>query len=136
MITAVDTNVLFDIVGGDRIFGPGSRGALRQALNQGALVACPIVWAEFGAAYSRLEDADEALARLGIAFDPIEARAASVAGMTWRAHRRSGGTRSRIISDFLIGAHARAKADRLLTRDRGFYRTYFSDLTILDPSGS
>jgi hypothetical protein len=26
------------------------------------------------------------------------------------------------------------KADRLLTRDRGFYRRYFADLAILDPS--
>jgi predicted nucleic acid-binding protein len=48
----------------------------------------------------------------------------------------AGGTRERVIADFLIGAHAMAKADRLLTRDRGFYRRYFKDLTVLDPSGS
>ncbi|MGH2467728.1 MAG: hypothetical protein ACRDGL_08360, partial [Candidatus Limnocylindrales bacterium] len=53
---------------------------------------------------------------------------------SWRAYRASGGARSRLVGDFLVGAHAQVLADRLLTRDRGFYRTYFRDLTILEPS--
>jgi predicted nucleic acid-binding protein len=37
----------------------------------------------------------------------------------------------RIITDFLIGAHAMAKAERFMTRDRGFYQSYFPDLHII-----
>lgn len=49
-------------------------------------------------------------------------------------YRKSGGSRERVIADFMIGAHALANADRLLTRDRGFYRKYFKQLRVLDPS--
>lgn len=45
------------------------------------------------------------------------------------------GPRSRVVADFLVGAHASVQADRLLTRDRGFHRAYFGELTILDPTG-
>ena len=41
----------------------------------------------------------------------------------------------RIVPDFIIGAHARQQSDRLLTRDRGFYRSWFAGLTVLDPTG-
>jgi len=46
------------------------------------------------------------------------------------------GRRDRLIADFLVGAHALSRAERLLTRDRGFYRRYFENLSVLDPSGS
>ncbi len=134
MITAVDTSVLVDVFEADAEFGPGSARALRSCLSEGALVACDAVWAEVAAHFGKGQDASEPMAKLRVEFSPVEMLSASAAGEGWRAYRKAGGTRKRLVADFLIGAHALTQADRLLTRDRGFYRRYFSDLQVLDPS--
>ncbi len=134
MITAVDTSVLVDVFDANAEFGPGSARTLRRCLAEGALVACDAVWAEIAAHFGKGQDASEAMAKLRVEFSPVEMPSASTAGEGWRAYRKAGGTRERLVADFLIGAHALTQADRLLTRDRGFYRHYFSDLQVLDPS--
>jgi predicted nucleic acid-binding protein len=134
VITAVDTSVLLDVFAADPEFGPRSADALRQCLAEGGLVACDVVWAETGASFPESSRARAALARLRVDFSPLDASTALAASESWCAYRRAGGTRERVISDFLIGAHAQMHTDRLLTRDRGFYRGYFRELPVLDPS--
>jgi predicted nucleic acid-binding protein len=135
VITAVDTSILLDIFGADTKFGAGSAQALRECIAEGRVVACDIVWAETGASFADPQAAEAALARLRIDFCPLDSSTALRAGQSWSAYRKAGGSRERVIADFLIGAHALANADRLLTRDRGFYRRYFERLRVLDPSG-
>lgn len=135
MITAVDTSVLLDVFGADPMFGERSAQALRRCIEEGGVIACEVVWAETGASFPDGAAAEQALSSLRIDFSPLEASTSIAAGETWRTYRRAGGTRERVIADFLIGAHASQRADRLLTRDRGFYRRYFKDLPVLDPSG-
>lgn len=60
--------------------------------------------------------------------------AAVGAGSMWRRYLQSGGTRERIVADFLVASHAQLHADRLLTRDRGFYRSHFAGLAVVDPT--
>ena len=50
--------------------------------------------------------------------------------------RKAGGKRDRIITDFIVGAHAYKQTSRLITCDRGFYRNHFKGLIILDTSSS
>lgn len=133
MITAVDSSVLLDVFTADPRFGPRSREALRQAVSEGKLVACDIVWAEVGTFFSSPDAAQTAFETLGLEFSAMDQKASLLAGKYWKQYRKSGGTRVRIISDFLIGAHAVVFAGRLLSRDRGFYRKYFSGLKVLDP---
>lgn len=133
MITAVDTSVLLDILLGDPRFGPASRAALRSAQAEGALIVSTTVAAELAAAYEQPARSALALDRLGIELVPDDEDVAQQAGRSWRRYRLAGGTRRRILPDFLIGAHAMQVADRLLSRDRGFYRSHFERLEVLEP---
>lgn len=134
MITAVDSSVLIDIFRADPDWGERSAAHVRRATDQGRLIVSDVAWAEVVALFEDEGLASLGMDRLGVDFEATSVEAAIVAGRTWRRYRKAGGSRSRLVADFLIGAHAQVQADRLLTRDRGFYRRYFADLAILDPS--
>lgn len=134
MITAVDSSVLLDVLLEDPAHRDGSLAALRAAHAAGALVVCPVVWSEVRAALREPRRIAEHLGAAGIRFDPFDEACSDLAGDLWRAYRKSGGKRQHLIPDFLIGAHAKLRADRLLARDRGFFRRRFSGLRVVDPS--
>lgn len=136
MITAVDTSVILDVVGADPEFGLGSLRAIGDAQTSGVVMACDIVWGEVGALYPSPEDTADAMDLMDIRFAALDPEVAAAAGRVWRSYRDARQGRHRLLPDFLIGAHAWMRADRFLTRDRGFYRTYFKRLKIVDPSTS
>lgn len=123
-----------DVLLPDPAFGPASARALRGASGDGRLIACEVVWAEVVAAFDDAEKAANVMDQLTVGFSAMSASDATVAGGTWRTYHERGGTRQRVIADFLIGAHAWAQADRLLSRDRGFFRSYFDELVVVDPT--
>jgi len=134
LITAVDTSVLLDVFTADPAHLERSRAALRDSSARGRVVACEVVWAEAAAFFPDTAAAMDAMQTAGVDFEPLTIETALAAGAAWAEYHRAGGRRKRMIADFLIGAHALSAADRLLTRDRGFYRAYFSGLEVLDPS--
>ena len=134
MITAVDTSVLLDVFLEDINFADASSAALQAVDAAGSLLICDIVYAELCSQFPRRQLLDDALAKLDIRLDPFDREIDFEAGRAFRAYRDKGGPRSRILSDFMVGAHAQARASQLLTRDRGFYRNYFRRLRVVDPT--
>jgi predicted nucleic acid-binding protein len=133
MITALDTNILLDILLPNEKFCEASTMALEGAAGAGSLVICDIVYAEVCAHFRTQSQCDEFLEENDILVEPIGRAASFLASRAWRMYRLKGGKRNRILSDFLIGAHAQLQTSRLLSRDRGFYREMFPALSMLDP---
>lgn len=136
MITAVDSSVLLNVLTDDPLRGPASVRALDDARRLGRVVICPIVWAEVGACFSHIDEMRHALTDTAIHFDPFDEPSAILAARQWRYYRQRGDRRTRMIADFFLGAHALARAQALLTRDRGFYRRCFEPLRVLEPEPS
>jgi predicted nucleic acid-binding protein len=131
MITAVDTNILLDIFLPDKKFIESSSNLLKTAFDQGGLIVCDIVYAELVPQFKNRSLLDRTLEVLNISISYLDRDVAFLAGEKWGLYKEKGGKRDRIITDFLIGAHALAKADRFLSRDRGFYKSYFPELIVL-----
>lgn len=134
MITAVDTNVLIDILARDPEFAFASRERVRSASQDGALVICEIVYAELSGRFSEQTVLDAFLRETGISLKASESKTLWKAGVLWRdyrvGHAHSSLMGRRILADFLIGAHASLQADQFLTRDQGFYRAAFKGLRL------
>jgi predicted nucleic acid-binding protein len=133
MRTAVDSSLLLDVILDDPRWADRSEAALRAAATAGALVIGECVLAEIAPAFES-GAVDEFMADWGIEFVPSTRTSAILAGeMFARYLKRRPGPSARVLPDFLIGAHARYSADRLLARDRGYYRDYFRDLPVVVP---
>ena len=128
MITAVDTSVLLDVFASGSPHHSQSQAWLIDAYDRGAILVCDVVYAELVPALGDRSSLDRALREINAVVSPIDTAIAYEAGLRWGRYRQAGGPRERIIADFLIGAHALANADTFLTRDQGFYATYFSEL--------
>jgi predicted nucleic acid-binding protein len=135
MITAIDTNVLFDILLPNETFYEASVEALEGAANSGSLVICDLVYAELCIHFGTQRECDGFLKSNEIRVESLSREASFLASRAWRKYRMQGGQRARILLDFLIGAHAQSQAARLISRDRGFFRKLFPSLTLIEPAG-
>jgi predicted nucleic acid-binding protein len=133
MTTLVDTNILLDIATNDPKWADWSLRQLDAAAIRGAIFINAVIYAEFSVGYVHIEDLDKVLADAGLAFAHIPRAALFLAGKVFQRYRAQGGTRTGVLPDFFIGAHAAVSEIPLLTRDPQRYKSYFSKITLIAP---
>jgi predicted nucleic acid-binding protein len=156
MITAVDTDIILDVLIPGEPFGQSSKMLLDRHLSKGKLIICEVVFAELAAGFSSEDELKLFLADTGMGLVYSNEKSLFLAGARWAEYARKGSRnrfscgkcghafevkcpqckaalakRLHVLGDFLIGAHALVQADCILSRDFGSYGTYFNDLNVL-----
>ena len=156
MITAVDTNIILDVLIPGEPFSASSKAILDRHVSDGQLIICEVVYAELAAWFSSEKELKAFLAETGIRLIYSNEKSLYIAGTRWAEYARKGnknrfvrskcGTtfeancpkctmaltkRLHVLADFLIGAHALSHADCVLSRDLGIYKTYFRELKVV-----
>ena len=158
MVTAVDTNVLLDILIPGAPEMPSSLAALSNARAAGTLAISESVYAELAGRFPAHQEMDRFLASTGIRLEPTGTEALYAAGQAWVSYSRARPrgflcsrcgesqrpscqacgaalqSRQHLVADFLIGSHALYHAEQLLTRDRGAFAAYFPNLVLMQPT--
>jgi predicted nucleic acid-binding protein len=156
MITAVDTNIILDILIPGEPFAESSKALLERHLAAGQLILSEVVFAELAAQFPIEAELKEFLTETGIRMVHSNEKSLYVAGTRWATYTAKKGKnrlsctgcgkafevacpkcgtpftrRLHVLADFLIGAHALTHADCIISRDLGVYKTYFSDLKVV-----
>jgi predicted nucleic acid-binding protein len=132
-VILVDTNVLLDLVTDDPDSSEWSLARLEEAALAGPILINDIVYAETSIRYDRIEDLDAMLAQATIEIAATPRSALFLAGKAFLRYRAAGGTRTGVLPDFFIGAHAAVEGWPLFTRDAARYRRYFPKVALIAP---
>jgi predicted nucleic acid-binding protein len=134
-VTLVDTNVLLDLVTDNADWAEWSQRQLEAAAVRGPVLINDVVYAELSVGFLRVEEVNDVLAAAQVEVAPIPREALFLAGKVFQRYRAGGGSRTGVLPDFFIGAHAAVAQLPLLTRDVRRYRSYFPTVRLIAPVG-
>jgi predicted nucleic acid-binding protein len=134
-MTIVDTNILLDVLTRDAVWLDWSAEQLDRQAAHGPIIVNEVIYAELSVGFANEAAVEDALAEFDVAFHRTPVPALFVAGKAYLRYRRVGGSRTGVLPDFFIGAHAQVLGLPLLTRDPRRYRAYFPEVEVIAPAG-
>ncbi|MDO8397651.1 MAG: type II toxin-antitoxin system VapC family toxin [Bradyrhizobium sp.] len=132
-MTLVDSNILLDIFTKTPNWWEWALLQLEEAALHGPLLINDVIYAESSVRFQSINEFDAALAVAGITVASMPRKALFLAGKAFARYRVAGGTRTGVLPDFFIGAHAELEGLPLLTRDAQRYRHYFPSVMLIAP---
>jgi len=131
--TAVDSNILFDLLLPNPEFVATSGAALEAARQAGPLLICDVVVAEVRPFFADDATFQAFLGAADLQFSPVSLDVAIRAGRIWGERTARGSRSARAVADYLVAAHAQVQAGRLLTRDADFQSLGLDGLLVVVP---
>lgn len=134
MTTFVDTNVIIAILKTTEAHHQWSVSQLQACMATGPALVCDIVYCELAVGMPTRAAVDQAISTLALqrytrSNDDVLWRA----GQAYKKYRAQGGTKNKVLPDFLIGAVAEITGSPLLTANQADYVGYFPSVTLIHP---
>lgn len=130
----VDTNVLIDLLEDDPSWAEWSVSQLRAQAQVHDLMINPVIYSELSLAFDSIEALNDAVENMRMTYQELPRSALFLAGRAFLLYRREGGTKTNVLPDFFIGAHAAVTGSGILTRDARRYRHHFPRVALVTPS--
>lgn len=155
MSVAVDTNILLDILLPDPKYKESSFSLLTKYMRTGRIIISEVVYAELASQFSKEKQLKDFLNDANINLICSSTKALWISAEAWKAYSCTRDkhlqcsycgkkqlfqctdchsvftSRQHMLSDFIIAGHALVESGVLLSRDRGFYKTYFPELKVV-----
>ena len=132
-IILIDTCVISDLSNKNNHWFEWCSSTLENLDNSHSFIINDIIYAESSVIYLTIEEFNQYLLALELAIFPISQEALFLAGKAFLKYRKNKGTKSNVLPDFFIGAHAAVMQYKLMTRDKGRFATYFPTVDLIIP---
>ncbi len=129
----VDSNILIDLLENDPQWANWSIAQLRAQSQIHRLAINEIIYSEISLTFTTLEALDHTIQDLDLVFTETPKAALFLAGKAFLRYRRQGGTKTNVLADFFIGAHAAVAGCAILTRDTRRFASYFPTVALITP---
>jgi predicted nucleic acid-binding protein len=132
MPVLVDTNVIIDVLTDDRQWADWSIEQLEANAGSG-LIINPVVYAELCFGSPSIDFVDDIVRRFALAYQEIPRKGLFRASKAFAKYKGRKETKTSVLPDFFIGAHAEAAGISLLTRDTKRLSAYFPNVKLICP---
>jgi len=132
-IILLDTCVVTDLADPNSDWFEWAASTLESLDANHRFIINPIIYAECSVGYETIEELESVFNALDLKIQNIPKEALFLSGKAYLKYRKNSGTKSNVLPDFFIGAHAAVEKFKLMTRDKGRFATYFPSVELVMP---
>jgi len=132
----IDTCIITDLASPNSEWFEWSASTLEKLDTNNTFIINPIIYTECSVGFTTIEEVESLFDALGFAIQPIPKEALFLAGKAFLQYKKRKGSKTNVLPDFFIGAHAAVMGYPLISRDKGRFSTYFPSVELIIPNST
>ncbi len=132
----IDTCVITDLSTPNSEWFEWSASTLEKLDPNNTFIINPIIYTECSVGFTTIEEVEALFNALGFNILEIPKEALFLAGKAFLQYKKRKGSKSNVLPDFFIGAHAAVMGYSLISRDKGRFSTYFPSVELIIPNST